>query len=88
MTQQADQPQITVSEGQVQGYRVVYEHGPTSWGAYAPELPGLGAAAESREEVEQLIREAIPLYLETLEEDRQQRPWLYSEPESDMPNRG
>ncbi len=36
----------------------------TGYGAYAPDLPGCIAAAETREEVEQLIREAIPFHLE------------------------
>lgn len=47
-------------------WTVVYEHGPTSWGAYVPALPGLGVAGETRAEVEQLIREGIPFHLEGL----------------------
>ncbi|MGH9065632.1 MAG: type II toxin-antitoxin system HicB family antitoxin [Acidimicrobiales bacterium] len=50
-------------------WRVVYEHGPTSWGAYVPALPGLGVAGETRAEVEQLIREAIPFHLQGLVEE-------------------
>lgn len=38
----------------------------TSFGAYVPELPGLGVAGDSVEEVERLIREAIPLHIESL----------------------
>ena len=79
MTQPAEQPPVIASEGHVHGYRVVYEQTPTSWGAYAPDLPGLGAAADTREEVEHLIAEAIPLYLDALREDREARPWLYPE---------
>ena len=45
---------------------VIYEHGPTSWGAYVPALPGLGVAGETRAEVEQLIREGIAFHLEGL----------------------
>ena len=48
------------------GYAVIIEHGETSYGAYVPELPGLGAAGDSIEEVERLIREAIPLHIESL----------------------
>src|SRR5437588_2188439 len=33
-------------------YLVVLEHGPTSWGAYVPDLPGCYAVAASREAVE------------------------------------
>ena len=51
------------------GYAVVIEKGPTSYGAHVPDLPGCVAAAETREEVCELIREAIHLYLEALEED-------------------
>jgi predicted RNase H-like HicB family nuclease len=50
-------------------WTVIIEHGPTSWGAYAPALPGLGVAGKSREEVEQLIREAIPLHLQGLADE-------------------
>jgi predicted RNase H-like HicB family nuclease len=50
----------------VSGYAVFIEHGETGYGAYAPELPGLGVAGASIEEVERLIREAIPLHIESL----------------------
>jgi predicted RNase H-like HicB family nuclease len=49
-------------------YAVIYEHGPTSWGAYCPDLPGLGVVGKSREEAEQLIREGIELHIESLRE--------------------
>ena len=48
------------------GYAVIIEQGETGFGAYAPELPGLGVAGDSVEEVERLIREAIPLHIESL----------------------
>jgi len=48
---------------------VVIEKGPTSYGAHVPELPGCVAAAETREEVSTLIREAIQLYIEELKKD-------------------
>ena len=48
------------------GYAVIIERGKTGYGAYAPELPGLGVAGASVEEVERLIREAIPLHVESL----------------------
>jgi predicted RNase H-like HicB family nuclease len=50
----------------VSGYAVVIERGEASFGAYVPELPGLGVAGDSVEEVERLIREAIPLHIESL----------------------
>lgn len=49
-------------------YAVIYEHGPTSWGAYCPDLPGLGAVGDTREEVERLIREGVELHVESLRE--------------------
>ena len=51
-------------------YLVIYERGKDGgWGAYAPDLPGLGVAAETREEVETLIREGIKLHIAGLRED-------------------
>ena len=49
-------------------YAVVIERGPTSYGAHVPDLPGCVAVAETKAEVCTLIREAIELYLEALEE--------------------
>ena len=48
---------------------VAYERTSTGWSAYVPALPGLGVAAETRAEVERLIREGIPYHLEGLVED-------------------
>ena len=55
-------------------YLVVIEKGPTSFGAYVPDLPGCIAAGESKEEVLTLIREAIELHIESLKEDGQPIP--------------
>ncbi len=41
----------------------------TDWGAYVPDLPGCVAVADTREEVGQLIREAIELHLRGMRED-------------------
>lgn len=49
-------------------YAVIYEQGPTSWGAWVPDLAGCVAAGETRAEVEQLIREAIEAHIESLRE--------------------
>jgi predicted RNase H-like HicB family nuclease len=40
-------------------YLVIYEKSETGWGAYAPDLPGLGVAAKTQDEAKELIREAI-----------------------------
>jgi predicted RNase H-like HicB family nuclease len=45
-------------------YTVIYEQGPTSWGAYVPDLPGVIAVADSKDEVERLMHEAIEFHLE------------------------
>ena len=50
-------------------YAVVIEKGETSYGAYVTDLPGCVAVAETREEVEALIREAIQFHLEMLQEE-------------------
>lgn len=49
-------------------YVVIYERGPSSWGAWVPDLPGCVAAGETRADVEQLIREAIDAHIESLSE--------------------
>jgi predicted RNase H-like HicB family nuclease len=55
-------------------YLVVIERGPSSFGAYVPDLPGCVAAGETRQEVEVLIRAAIELHLEGLREEGQPLP--------------
>jgi predicted RNase H-like HicB family nuclease len=45
-------------------YLVIYEKSANGWGAYAPDLPGLGIAAESLDEAKDLIREAMELHLD------------------------
>jgi len=49
-------------------YLAVYEKSPTSWGAYVPDLPGLGVAATTLKEVRELIREAVEFHVEGLRE--------------------
>jgi len=55
-------------------YLVVVEKGPTSYGAYVPDLPGCVAAGETKEEALSLIREAIELHLEDLRGEGQPIP--------------
>lgn len=47
-------------------YVVILERGESSYGAYVPDLPGCVAAGETREEVLQLITEAIEIHIEDL----------------------
>ncbi|MGA3203844.1 MAG: type II toxin-antitoxin system HicB family antitoxin [Bryobacteraceae bacterium] len=49
-------------------YSVIYEKGPTSWGASVPDLPGCIAVGVNRQEVERLIREAIEGHLDAMRE--------------------
>lgn len=48
-------------------YVVIYEQADDGgWGAYSPDLDGCVALGDSREEVEQNMREGIALYLDEL----------------------
>jgi len=47
-------------------YLVVLEQGPTSFGAYVPDLPGCVAVGDTRDEAMVLIREAIELHINDL----------------------
>jgi predicted RNase H-like HicB family nuclease len=55
-------------------YAVIVEKGESSFGAYAPDLPGCAAVAETIEEVLRLIQEAIEFHLEGLVKDGQPLP--------------
>ena len=55
-------------------YAVVVEKGPTSFGAFVPDLPGCVAAGETREETMELIREAIEFHIEGLRADGEEVP--------------
>ena len=51
-------------------YLVIFEqaaHG--GWGAYAPDLPGLGVVGDTRAEAKQLIRKGIAMHIAGLRED-------------------
>jgi predicted RNase H-like HicB family nuclease len=48
---------------------VVIERGENSWGAHVPDLPGCVAVGDTREEVLQLIREAIDFHIDGLKQD-------------------
>jgi predicted RNase H-like HicB family nuclease len=55
-------------------YAVIVEEGKTSFGAYVPDLPGCVAVGETKEEVLNLIQEAIEFHIEGLREDGQPIP--------------
>lgn len=50
-------------------YTVVIEKAPNNYAAYAPDLPGCVAAAETKEEVMTLMRQAIALHIEALKQE-------------------
>ena len=60
-------------------YLVVLERGERGWGAHVPDLPGCIAAAETRDEVVQLIREAIEFHIEGMREHGEPIPEPHSE---------
>jgi len=60
-------------------YAIVIEKGGSSFGAYVPDLPGCVAVGETREEVVNLIREAIEFHLEGLREEGERVPVPHSE---------
>ena len=49
-------------------YTVVIEKTHNGYSAYAPDLPGCVAAADTRAEVRELINEAIHLHVDSLRE--------------------
>jgi predicted RNase H-like HicB family nuclease len=55
-------------------YAVVIEKGAKGFGAYAPDVPGCVAAAQTREEVVKLIQDAIEFHIEGLKEDGEPVP--------------
>ena len=46
---------------------IVEKFGSGAFGAYVPELPGVGVAGETEDEVRDLVGEAIRLYLDELD---------------------
>lgn len=55
-------------------YAVVIEQGANSFGAHVPDLPGCVAIGKSKEEVLRLIREAVELHVQSLQEHGESVP--------------
>ena len=55
-------------------YAVIVEEGESSFGAYLPDIPGCVAVGDTKEEVMQLIQEAIEFHIEGLWADGQPIP--------------
>lgn len=50
-------------------YAAVFEKTSNGWSAYAPDLPGLGVAAATFAQTEQLLREGIEMHIDGMRED-------------------
>jgi predicted RNase H-like HicB family nuclease len=59
-------------------YVVIFEQGPTSVGAWVPDLPGCIAVGENKDDVKELIREAIEMHIESLRENGEPVPAPHS----------
>jgi len=50
-------------------YTIIIEKGGKNYSAYCPDLPGVVAAGETEEEIEELMKEAIEFHLDSLKEE-------------------
>jgi len=50
-------------------YVVIYEKSSTGWAAYAPDLPGVVTTGQTREQVRELMQEAIEFHLDGMRDD-------------------
>jgi predicted RNase H-like HicB family nuclease len=65
---------------------VIIEKGKNSYGAYSPDVPGCVAVADTREEVEQLMKEALQEHLQMMREEHLPLPQSQTEAQSmDIP---
>jgi predicted RNase H-like HicB family nuclease len=55
-------------------YLVVVEETKTGYSAFSPDLTGCVATGKTKEEVEQIMREAIQFHLDGLKEDGEYTP--------------
>jgi predicted RNase H-like HicB family nuclease len=55
-------------------YVVVYEQAPRNYSVYVPDLPGCVAAAKTKAETRELIREAIQMHIELMRESGEDVP--------------
>ena len=50
-------------------YAVVYERTPNNYCAYSPDVPGCVSAADTWDDIQQMMREAIEFHIESMLED-------------------
>jgi predicted RNase H-like HicB family nuclease len=60
------------------GHTVVFDEEGGAWGAYVEDLPVCFTVADTREDCERQIQEAIAVYLDALRADMQERPAMYT----------
>ena len=60
---------------------VIIEKGEHSYGAYSPDVPGCVAVGDTREEVEQLMKEALQEHLQMMREENLPLPQSLTEAE-------
>lgn len=63
----------------MRSYVVIYEKAQGNFSAYVPDLPGCVACGDTMEETQDLMKVAIELYLEALEEEGSPIPEPVSE---------
>ena len=49
-------------------YTVIYEKSATGYGAYVPDLPGLGVVGKTLDDTKKLIREGIEAHIQVMRE--------------------
>lgn len=59
-------------------YTVILERTGTGFSAYAPDLPGCISVGGTREEIMEMMREAMEFHLESMVEDGDEIPELIS----------
>ncbi|MCY3609755.1 MAG: type II toxin-antitoxin system HicB family antitoxin [Acidimicrobiaceae bacterium] len=59
-------------------YTVILERTGTGYSAYAPDLPGCISVGGTREEIMEMMREAMEFHLESMVEDGDEIPELIS----------
>lgn len=62
-------------------YIIIFEKTATGFGAYAPDIPGVGVTGRTKEEAETLMYEAIKFHFEGLELEGLPLPESISEAE-------
>jgi predicted RNase H-like HicB family nuclease len=60
-------------------YVVIIEKSKNGYGAYAPDLPGVGVVSDTKEEVIKDIKKAIKMHIEDLSESGKKIPKPNSE---------